>query len=83
MKFGATQVAKQDPFNDREPAGMESGRTTHAEQRQEDRNARLATLVVRFADGGDVGGLLRGIARNYMTWLIVTKKVTLNNAACT
>ena len=83
MKCGATQVSTQGPFADRESAELEAGRTKNVEKRQEDRNARLATLVVRFADGGDVGRILRGIARNYTTWLRVTNKVIINNAVCT
>ena len=67
MKCGETQVATQDPCTDRETAELEAGGAKNVEKRQEDRDARIATLAVRFADDGDVGRPLRGIARNYMT----------------
>ena len=67
MKCGATEVATQHPITDREMAELEAGRTKCVEKRQEDRNARLATLVVRFLEDTDVAKLVRGIAWNYMT----------------
>ena len=83
MKCGETLVATQDPVADRETAEMEAGGAKNVEKRQEDRNARLASPVVRSADGGDVGRPLRGIARYYMARLRVTKKATINNVVCT
>ena len=67
MKCGATEVATQHPITDREMAELEAGRTKCVEKRQEGRNARLSTLVVRFLEDTDVAKLARGTAWNYMT----------------
>ena len=66
MKCGATQVATQHPITDREMAEHEAGRAKCAERRQEDKNARLRTLAVRFLEDTDIAKLIRGAAWNYM-----------------
>ena len=51
---------------DREMAEIEAGGEKAIERRQEERNGRLATLEVRYAEDGDAQKLVRGVARNYM-----------------
>ena len=64
---GDKTVATQLPITDRELAELDGGLRKNFEKRQEETNARLATIVARFADEGDIARLLRGAARNY-TW---------------
>ena len=80
---GETLVSTQGPFADRETTGPEAGRTKRLAQRQEERDARLATLAERIADDGDLGRPVRGLPRCYMARCRVANKVSLNNAECT
>ena len=66
MRGAKKTVAAQRPITDRELAEIDGRLRKDVEKRQEDRAARLATIVARFADDGDIARLMRGIARNYM-----------------
>ena len=56
-----------EPITDREIAELQTGHTKEPQPRQQERNARLATLSVRFTEEEDIDRLLRGAAWNYMT----------------
>ena len=62
---GAINIAPHTP-TDREIAEFEDGGQKQVEKRQMERNARISTLSVRYADHGDKETILRGIAWNYM-----------------
>ena len=66
MSCGETAVSTHTPITDRELAEIEAGAQKPREKRQERRNGRLATLEVRFGEGGDIRKYMRGVARNYM-----------------
>ena len=48
-------------------AELETGHAKDHPARQKERNARLATLSLRFAEDEDIDRLLHGAAWNYMT----------------
>ena len=51
---------------DREVSEIEDGRRKELGKRQMERNGRLANLVARSADHGDVRRFLRAVDWNYM-----------------
>ena len=59
-------VSAQRPIAERELSGLSEGLRKNVEKRQDDRNARHATIAARFAEDGDIAMLLRGLAHNYM-----------------
>ena len=48
-------------------AELETGHAKHEQARQQERDAALATLSVRFAEDEDIVKLVREVAWNYMT----------------
>ena len=66
MSCVAILISTHETPTDREIAEIEAGGKKDIERRQEGRNGRLATLEVRYGEGGDTQKLVRGVARNYM-----------------